>query len=178
MDRYPWAKEGLKPPGDQVRTLPSGLSPPAHVAAVASTTSAVAVAAGVVALHCGPRALRRRHGRARRLAARRQFYQGPSGLAGEGWGGLDCRALPGSDPLGTLTSGTQRCPHCARGSEPGVLDSVPLGRIFRPDNFIFGQSGAANNWAKAQPTTEGTELVESVMDVARKEAKSYCVLLE
>lgn len=32
--------------------------------------------------------------------------------------------------------------------EPGTMDSVrsgPLGQIFRPDNFVFGQSGAGNN---------------------------------
>jgi tubulin beta len=35
--------------------------------------------------------------------------------------------------------------------EPGTMDSVRsglYGQIFRPDNFIFGQSGAGNNWAK------------------------------
>ena len=35
--------------------------------------------------------------------------------------------------------------------EPGTMDSVragPFGQLFRPDNFIFGQSGAGNNWAK------------------------------
>ena len=35
--------------------------------------------------------------------------------------------------------------------EPGTMDSVrsgPLGNLFRPDNFVFGQSGAGNNWAK------------------------------
>ncbi|XP_072870248.1 tubulin beta-8 chain-like isoform X7 [Chlorocebus sabaeus] len=58
--------------------------------------------------------------------------------------------------------------------EPGTLDSVrsgPFGQIFRPDNFIFGQSGAGNNWAKGH-YTEGAELMESVMDVVRKEAES------
>lgn len=37
--------------------------------------------------------------------------------------------------------------------EPGTMDSVrsgPLGGLFRPDNFIFGQSGAGNNWAKGR----------------------------
>uniref|UniRef100_A0AAQ5ZCK5 Tubulin/FtsZ GTPase domain-containing protein n=1 Tax=Amphiprion ocellaris TaxID=80972 RepID=A0AAQ5ZCK5_AMPOC len=36
--------------------------------------------------------------------------------------------------------------------EPGTMDSVrsgPFGQVFRPDNFVFGQSGAGNNWAKA-----------------------------
>ena len=35
--------------------------------------------------------------------------------------------------------------------EPGTMDSVrssPFGQLFRPDNFVFGQSGADNNWAK------------------------------
>ena len=43
--------------------------------------------------------------------------------------------------------------------------------IFRPDNFVFGQSGAGNNWAKGH-YTEGAELVDSVLDVVRKEAES------
>uniref|UniRef100_A0A2I3HF62 Tubulin beta chain n=1 Tax=Nomascus leucogenys TaxID=61853 RepID=A0A2I3HF62_NOMLE len=58
--------------------------------------------------------------------------------------------------------------------EPRTMDSVrsgPFGQIFRPDNFIFGQCGAGNNWAKGH-YTEGAELMESVMDVARKEAES------
>ncbi|KAJ3593797.1 hypothetical protein NHX12_006131 [Muraenolepis orangiensis] len=57
--------------------------------------------------------------------------------------------------------------------EPGTLDSVrsgPFGQIFRPDNFVFGQSGAGNNWAKGH-YTEGAELVDSVLDVVRKEAE-------
>lgn len=74
--------------------------------------------------------------------------------------------------------------------EPGTMDSVrsgPLGGLFRPDNFIFGQSGAGNNWAKGRKSfilprlsraetgapdyTEGAELVDSVLDVVRKEAE-------
>ena len=46
----------------------------------------------------------------------------------------------------------------------------PDGGIFRPDNFAFGQSGAGNNWAKGH-YTEGAELVDSVLDVVRKEAE-------
>lgn len=30
------------------------------------------------------------------------------------------------------------------------LRSGPLGGLFRPDNFVFGQSGAGNNWAKGR----------------------------
>ena len=39
------------------------------------------------------------------------------------------------------------------------------------DNFVFGQSGAGNNWAKGH-YTEGAELIDSVLDVVRKEAES------
>ena len=53
------------------------------------------------------------------------------------------------------------------------MDAVragPYGQVFRPDNFVFGQSGAGNNWAKGH-YTEGAELIDSVMDVVRKEAE-------
>jgi len=40
-----------------------------------------------------------------------------------------------------------------------------------PYNLIAGQSGAGNNWAKGH-YTEGAELVDSVLDVVRKEAES------
>uniref|UniRef100_A0A3Q1GYQ4 Tubulin beta chain n=1 Tax=Anabas testudineus TaxID=64144 RepID=A0A3Q1GYQ4_ANATE len=58
--------------------------------------------------------------------------------------------------------------------EPGTMDSVrsgPFGQLFRPDNFVFGQSGAGNNWAKGH-YTEGAELVDSVLDVVRKESEN------
>ncbi|KZP03066.1 tubulin-domain-containing protein [Athelia psychrophila] len=51
--------------------------------------------------------------------------------------------------------------------ESGTMASVcsgPLGHLFRPDNFVFGQSGAGNNWAKGR-YTESAELVDSVLDV-------------
>ena len=54
------------------------------------------------------------------------------------------------------------------------MDSVrsgPFGQLFRPDKFVFGQSGAGNNWAKGH-YTEGAELVDSVLDVVRKESES------
>uniref|UniRef100_A0A915EDQ1 Uncharacterized protein n=1 Tax=Ditylenchus dipsaci TaxID=166011 RepID=A0A915EDQ1_9BILA len=57
--------------------------------------------------------------------------------------------------------------------EPGTMDSIragPYGALFRPDNFVFGQSGAGNNWAKGH-YTEGAELVDNVLDVVRKEAE-------
>ncbi|KAL1774475.1 tubulin beta chain [Sigmodon hispidus] len=51
------------------------------------------------------------------------------------------------------------------------------GKSFWPDLqtrqlcFVFGQSGAGNNWAKGH-YTEGAELVDSVLDVVQKEAES------
>ncbi|VDN56456.1 unnamed protein product [Dracunculus medinensis] len=57
--------------------------------------------------------------------------------------------------------------------EPGTMESVrysTYGKIFRPDNFVYGQSGAGNNWAKGH-YTEGAELVDEVLDVIRKEAE-------
>ena len=36
---------------------------------------------------------------------------------------------------------------------PGTMDSVragPFGQLFRPDNFVFGQTGAGNNWVLGQ----------------------------
>ena len=57
--------------------------------------------------------------------------------------------------------------------EPGTLDSIragPMGRVFRPENIVSGQSGAGNNWAKGH-YTEGAELVDALLDVTRKETE-------
>ncbi|EGC36435.1 beta tubulin [Dictyostelium purpureum] len=58
--------------------------------------------------------------------------------------------------------------------EPGTVDTIKAsqyGKLFRPDNFINGQSGAGNVWAKGH-YTEGVELVDSVLDVVRREAEN------
>jgi len=58
--------------------------------------------------------------------------------------------------------------------EPGTMNNVraaKYGQIFRPDSFVFGQTGAGNNWAKGH-YTEGAELIEQVLDVVRKEAEN------
>ncbi|XP_010140307.1 PREDICTED: tubulin beta-5 chain isoform X2 [Buceros rhinoceros silvestris] len=60
------------------------------------------------------------------------------------------------------------------------MDSVrsgPFGQLFRPDNFIFGQTGAGNNWAKGH-YTEGAELVDSVLDVVRKEVDEQMLAIQ
>jgi len=62
--------------------------------------------------------------------------------------------------------------------EPGTMDSIrsgDFGSLFRPDNFVFGQSGAGNNWAKGH-YTEGAELVDEIMECVRKEAEGCDVL--
>lgn len=49
--------------------------------------------------------------------------------------------------------------------EPGTMDSIRsgvIGTMFKPDNFIFGQSGAGNNWAKGH-YTEGMVHILSMM---------------
>merc|ERR1712080_311100 len=74
----------------------------------------------------------------------------------------------------TRPRGASMCPELSSLTWSQALDSVrsgPFGQIFRPDNFVFGQSGAGNNWAKGH-YTEGAELVDSVLDVVRKEAES------
>lgn len=52
-----------------------------------------------------------------------------------------------------------------------AVRSGPYGKLFRPDNFVFGHSGAGNNWAKGH-YTEGAELVDTVLDVLRREAEA------
>ena len=58
--------------------------------------------------------------------------------------------------------------------DSGTMDSVrasPFGMIFRPENFVFGQTTAANNFAKGF-YTEGAELMDSILDIARKEIEN------
>ncbi|ERN15380.1 hypothetical protein AMTR_s00036p00184840 [Amborella trichopoda] len=58
--------------------------------------------------------------------------------------------------------------------EPETMDSVrisPYGQIFMFNNFVFGQSGARNNWAKGH-YTEGAKLIDSMFDAMRKEAEN------
>jgi len=57
--------------------------------------------------------------------------------------------------------------------EPGVINEIkggPLGSLFRPDNMLHATNGAGNNWAKGH-YTEGSELVDAVLDVVRKEVE-------
>lgn len=57
--------------------------------------------------------------------------------------------------------------------EPGTMDTIKasrLGTLFKPDNFVFGQSGAGNCWAKGY-YTDGSDLIDPVLEVIRKEAE-------
>jgi tubulin beta len=58
--------------------------------------------------------------------------------------------------------------------EPGTLDVIKArssGKLFKTDNFLFGASGAGNNWAKGH-YTDGAELIDEVVDIIRKETES------
>jgi tubulin beta len=55
--------------------------------------------------------------------------------------------------------------------EPGTMDVIKasaIGPVFKPDNMVFGNNGAGNNWAKGH-YTEGAELVETVLERIRQE---------
>ncbi|KAI3379263.1 hypothetical protein SNEBB_003915 [Seison nebaliae] len=57
--------------------------------------------------------------------------------------------------------------------EPGVINGIrssQFANFFRPDNFIHGQSGAGNNWAKGF-YTEGVELLDEILDIVRHEVE-------
>ena len=57
--------------------------------------------------------------------------------------------------------------------EPSVLDSIAsskYGALFKPDGFVKGASGAGNNWAKGH-YTEGAEMIDQALDIARKEVE-------
>lgn len=58
--------------------------------------------------------------------------------------------------------------------ERSSMDSVrssKYGRIFKPDNFIFGSESAGNNWAKGH-FTEGAELCDLSLEKIRREVES------
>lgn len=58
--------------------------------------------------------------------------------------------------------------------EPGTMDVVKahsMGKLFRPNNMISGQTGAGNNWAKGY-YNEGQEIIDEIMDRTRLEVES------
>ncbi|GJE85546.1 tubulin beta chain [Phanerochaete sordida] len=58
--------------------------------------------------------------------------------------------------------------------ESGVCNHIrsgTIGSLFRPDTFLTGETGAGNNWAKGF-YTEGAELIESILEVVRKQTEA------
>ncbi|KAF8150936.1 beta-tubulin 2 tubb2 [Crassisporium funariophilum] len=58
--------------------------------------------------------------------------------------------------------------------EAGVCNKLRggvLGTLFRPDTYLTANSGAGNNWAKGY-YTEGAELVDSILDIVRRQAEA------
>ncbi|KAL1751391.1 Tubulin/FtsZ, GTPase domain-containing protein [Schizophyllum commune] len=58
--------------------------------------------------------------------------------------------------------------------EAGVCNRIksgPMGALFRPDSYIYGEVGAGNNWAKGF-YTEGAEIIDSIQDVIRKQSEA------
>jgi len=96
---------------------------------------------------------------------------GPDGV----WKGDSQQQLERADVYFTEVDGKRWVPRAVLVDlEPGTMDAArasPLGKIFRPDNFVYGQNGAGNNWAKGH-YTEGAELIDSVLEVVRREAES------
>lgn len=50
-----------------------------------------------------------------------------------------------------------------------------MGKFFNPDSYVSGQNGAGNNWAKGY-YSEGSEIIDMVLDQVRKEAENCDVL--
>ncbi|MCJ1394039.1 Tubulin beta chain (Beta tubulin) [Xylographa bjoerkii] len=104
-----------------------------------------------------------------------QTISGEHGLDGSGiYNGTSDLQLQRMNVYFNEASGNKYVPRAVLVDlEPGTMDAVragPFGQLFRPDNFVFGQSGAGNNWAKGH-YTEGAELVDQVLDVVRREAE-------
>ncbi|KAK1014925.1 Tubulin beta chain (Beta tubulin) [Friedmanniomyces endolithicus] len=104
-----------------------------------------------------------------------QTISGEHGLDGSGvYNGTSDLQLERMNVYFNEASGNKYVPRAVLVDlEPGTMDAVragPFGALFRPDNFVFGQSGAGNNWAKGH-YTEGAELVDQVLDVVRREAE-------
>jgi len=75
----------------------------------------------------------------------------------------------------TIDSTTKYIPRSVQiDLEDGVCNRIrsgPLGALFRPDTFLTSNVGAGNNWAKGF-YTEGAELIDSILDVLRKQGEN------
>ena len=58
--------------------------------------------------------------------------------------------------------------------DPTSLDDIKnsgFGSLYNPDNFIQGEAGAGNNYAKAH-YEQGPAIIDTFMDAARKEIEA------
>ena len=55
------------------------------------------------------------------------------------------------------------------------IKSGPYGQTLHHDNFVFGQAGAGNNWAKVH-YTKGAELIDVVLNLVRKEVENFACM--
>ena len=60
--------------------------------------------------------------------------------------------------------------------EPGTMDSIrsgPYGKIFRPDNFVYGQSGAGqlNNVLNSEKAFKGKYCFVCVLSILRPQVR-------
>lgn len=58
--------------------------------------------------------------------------------------------------------------------EPAITSSLKnsaCGKMFDPDSFVVGRTGAGNNWAKGY-YTEGAELMDASLDIIRKKVEA------
>ncbi|GAA5952360.1 hypothetical protein JCM21900_003791 [Sporobolomyces salmonicolor] len=113
------------------------------------------------------------------------FWEGILGEHGLDYGGhlKDGVTSEQTDRLDVFFSEAESKKYVPRGLqidlEPSTGDAIKgskIGSLFRPSGFIFGNSGAGNNWAKGY-YTEGAELVDTIMDQLRHEAEG-CELLQ
>ena len=80
-----------------------------------------------------------------------------------------------STTMKQLEAGTsQELSSCISSQEPWTLLAAPFGQILKPDNFVFGQIGAGNNWGKGH-YTERAELIDSVLDVSERKLRGATV---
>ena len=63
--------------------------------------------------------------------------------------------------------------------EPGTMDSLRsgvMGDLFRPDNFVFGQSGAGNNWAMGHYTEGQSNIPRTILSIIMVFLDRFCNL--
>lgn len=63
--------------------------------------------------------------------------------------------------------------------EPGTLNSIKTGeygQLFNPDNFVCGNTGAGNSFARGK-IAAGQDLIETIMNKVKRQAET-CDLIQ